>query len=210
MIEKRSCKKEWFDSVDDDEDEEEMQTWYNLLKEYDEDCDGPYDMPRNVPWWHTIESYEKACKDFLLCLAALPVWYMNLLRYETRNGCCYCPFHKRFHAYFSKMNVKYFIDDLKIPDCSTKNYSGLMRSKKALTQHCQNNNGWNHKMILVFIHKLFDDEPDDYVDDFNALRPCPDGTETVKASTGSVFDEDTDGKSTVNSTDDANEFYVRG
>ena len=85
-----------------------------------------------------------------------------------------------------------------------------MRSKKALTQHCQNNNGWNHKMILVFIHKLFDDEPDDYVDDFNALRPCPDGTETVKASTGSVFDEDTDGKSTVNSTDDANEFYVRG
>ena len=108
------------------------------------------------------------------------------------------------------MNVQYFIDDLKIPDCSTKNYSGLMRSKSALTQHCQNNNGWNHKMILVFIHKLFDDEPDDYVDDFNALRPCPDGTETVKASTGSVFDEDTDGKSTVNSTDDANEFYVRG
>ena len=85
-----------------------------------------------------------------------------------------------------------------------------MRSKSALTQHCHNIHGWNHKMILVFIHKLFDDEPDDYVDDLHALLPFPDGSETEKASTGSVFDEDTDGKSTVNSTEDANEFVVRG
>ena len=108
------------------------------------------------------------------------------------------------------MNVKYFIDDLKIPECATKNKSGLMKSKSALLSHCQNSKGWHHKMMLVFIHKLFDDKPDDYVNDLNALVPCPNGTETEKTGSDSFFDEDTDDKSTVNITDHTKEFYVRG
>ena len=101
------------------------------------------------------------------------------------------------------MNVKYFIDDLKIPKCGTKNKSGLMKSKGALVSYCQNIKGWNHIMMLVIIHKLFDGKPDDYVDDFNALLPCPDVKETEKTVTGSVYDKDTYEKSTVSSINHA-------
>ena len=157
MVEKRSCKKEWFDDAEDDEDTERVEKWYDMSLDHD-DSDDPYSFSDEIPWWHTIEGYEKACKDFLLCLADLTVCYINLVHEDTKNGFCYCPFNKRFHPYFSKMNVKYFIHDLKISKCGTKNKSGLMKSKSALVYHFQNSKGWHHKMMLVLIHKLFDDK----------------------------------------------------
>ena len=73
MIEKRSCKKEWFDSAEDKEDSEAMRDWYNTILDH-EYSNKPYSFCDTIPWWHTIDNYEKSCKDFLLCLAALPVW----------------------------------------------------------------------------------------------------------------------------------------
>ena len=94
MVEKRSCKKEWFDEAEDDNDTERLETLYEELIDH-EDTDCPYAFSPNIPWWHTIKSYEKACKNCLLCLAVLPVWYINLVCEDTKNGFCYCPFHKK-------------------------------------------------------------------------------------------------------------------
>ena len=58
MAENRSCKKDQFDEAEDDEELEEMKTWYDYLLDHGDSCD-PYLFSDNIPWWHTIQCHKK-------------------------------------------------------------------------------------------------------------------------------------------------------
>ena len=192
-----------------DDEEGNRAEWYEDLLE-SEEYNLIYGGSDSAPWWHHFEKYQKACKNFLMSLAVNPMWYMTLLHGDHTVRCCYCPFHKRFEPYFRKMNVQFFLDYLKVTPCRAgKNGVGRFHKKEAFLQHCTGQGGWHHKMMMFFVRKLFDPEPDDYPDDLRALLPDKDGTETVdKIRDGTFVEEDYYDAITVNSIQKTSTFFT--